>query len=256
MKQKVVMATAKQRKLRSNYKLCLKSNSISSIICTFAPQSNTNDMAIVGYIMSFKHLEQELKADIQWMQEHGCCTIYIEDERNEKSRIEWKDMLEQLACGDEIVISKFSHAVRGCRELSVFCDYLRREKVTVISIHDEMDTSGKLFAQKTLPDFMDMLATLPTEAMALRQAHEHEAKLRARKHPRTVSLSKSDRNNKIVRMYKQGESIEKIWKLSGFKSRQSVFNVLTADGVNLNRGHSKKELDDKRTKQSLTAPQE
>lgn len=37
MKQKVVMATAKQRKLRSNYKLCLKSNSISSIICTFAP---------------------------------------------------------------------------------------------------------------------------------------------------------------------------------------------------------------------------
>ena len=235
MKQKVVMATAKQRKLRSNYKLCLKSNSISSIICTFAPQSNTNDMARVGYIMSFKHLEQELKADIQWMQEHGCCTIYIEDERNEKSRIEWKDMLEQL---------------------SVFCDYLRREKVTVISIHDEMDTSGKLFAQKTLPDFMDMLATLPTEAMALRQAHEHEAKLRARKHPRTVSQSKSDRNNKIVRMYKQGESIEKIWKMSGFKSRQSVFNVLTAAGVNLNRGHSKKELDDKRTKQSLTAPQE
>ncbi len=119
-----------------------------------------------------------------------------------------------------------------------------------------MDTSGKLFAQKTLPDFMDMLATLPTEAMALRQAHEHEAKLRARKHPRTVSQSKSDRNNKIVRMYKQGESIEKIWKMSGFKSRQSVFNVLTAAGVNLNRGHSKKELDDKRTKQSLTAPQE
>ena len=136
MKQKVVMATAKQRKSKSNYKLCLKSNSISSIICTFAPQSNTNDMARVGYIMSFKHLEQELKADIQWMQEHGCCTIYIEDERNEKSRIEWKDMLEQLACGDEIVISKFSHAVRGCREMSVFCDYLRREKVTVISIHD------------------------------------------------------------------------------------------------------------------------
>ena len=142
-------------------------------------------MARVGYIMSFKHLKDELNADIQWMKDHGCCTIYIEDERNEKDRIEWKDMLGQLACGDEIVISKFSHAVRGSREFSVFCDYLRREKVTVISIHDKMDTSGKVFEEKTLVDFMDMLATLPTETIALRQAHEHESKLKARKHPRT-----------------------------------------------------------------------
>jgi hypothetical protein len=47
-------------------------------------------MARVGYIMSFKHLEEDLKADIQWMNDHGCCTIYIEDERNEKHRFEWK----------------------------------------------------------------------------------------------------------------------------------------------------------------------
>lgn len=208
-------------------------------------------MARVGYIMSFKHLEEDLKADIQWMKDHGCCTIYIESEHNEKTRIEWKDMLEQLACGDEIVISKFSHAVRGSREFSVFCDYLRREQVTVISIHDEMDTSGRVFKETSLSDFMDMLATLPTETIALRQAHEHEAKLRARKHPRTISQSKNDRNNKIVRMYKQGESIDKIWKMSGFKSRQSVFNVLEAAGVNFNRGHSRKEIDDKKTKQSL-----
>lgn len=208
-------------------------------------------MARVGYIMSFKHLEEDLKADIQWMKDHGCCTIYIESEHNEKTRIEWKDMLEQLACGDEIVISKFSHAVRGSREFSVFCDYLRREQVTVISIHDEMDTSGRIFKEASLSDFMDMLATLPTETIALRQAHEHEAKLRARKHPRTISQSKNDRNNKIIRMYKQGESIDKIWKMSGFKSRQSVFNVLEAAGVNFNRGHSRKEIDDKKTKQAL-----
>ena len=206
-------------------------------------------MARVGYIMSFKHLEDDLKADIQWMKDHGCCTIYIEDEHNEKSRVEWKDMLEQLTCGDEIVISKFSHAVKGSREFSVFCDYLRREKVNVISIHDEMDTTGKVFAEKSLTDFMDMLATLPTETHALRQAHDHEAKLRARKHPRTISQSKTNRNNKIVSMYKHGETIDKIWKMSGFKSRQSVFNVLIDAGVSLNRGRSKKQLEDKNAKE-------
>lgn len=209
-------------------------------------------MARVGYIMSFKHLKEDLKADIQWMQDHGCCTIFIEDEHNEKTRIEWKDMLEGLACGDEIVISKFSHAVRGSREFSVFCDYLRREKVNVISIHDEMDTRNKIFPPKSLTDFMDMLATLPTETQALRQAHEHEAKLIARKHPRTLSRQKVKRNNMIVRMYKQGDSIDKIWKMSGFKSRQSVFNVLEAAGVGFNRGHSKKELSAKNAKEQLS----
>ena len=213
-------------------------------------------MARVGYIMSFKHLEDELKSDIQWMKDHGCCTIFIEDEHNENNRIEWKDMLENLSCGDEIVISKFSHAVRGSREFSVFCDFLRREKVAVVSIHDEIDTSGKFFPEKTVLAFMEMLATLPTEIISLRQAHEHEAKLRARKHPRTISHSKSERNNKIVRMYKNGDSIDKIWKFSGFKSRQSVFNVLDAAGVNFNRGHSKKELSDRNARKNLNSTEE
>lgn len=52
-------------------------------------------------------------------------------------------------------------------------------------------------------------------------------------------------------MYQQGESIDKIWKMSGFKSRQSVFNVLDAAGVDFNRGHSKKELQDRSTKEEL-----
>lgn len=205
-------------------------------------------MARVGYIMSFNHLQEELKEDIQWMKGQGCCTIYIEDERNEPFRIEWKKMLGQLACGDEIIISKFSHAVRGSREFSVFCDYLRKEKITVISIHDEIDTSGRLFGSKTLSDFMSILATLPAEAIALRHAHEHESRRKARKHPRTISHTKNERKSCIVRMYKQGEPIDAIWKMSGYKSRQSVFNVLKASGVSFNRGHSKAELIDKKTK--------
>ena len=209
-------------------------------------------MARVGYIMSFKHLEQELEEDLAWMKEHGCCNVFIEEERNEKLRPEWKDMLESLACGDEIVISKFSHAIRGSREFSVFCDYLRREKVDVISIHDKMDTKGKMFPSVTLPDFMDMLATLPTEISALRYARDHESKLRARKHPRTINHSKTERNARIVKMYKNGEPIDKIWKMSGFKSRMSVFNVLEASGITYDRGHSKKERDDAQTKKQLT----
>ena len=50
-------------------------------------------------------------------------------------------------------------------------------------------------------------------------------------------------------MYKHGETIDKIWKMSGFKSRQSVFNVLIDAGVSLNRGRSKKQLEDNNAKE-------
>ncbi len=40
----------------------------------------------------------------------------------------------------------------------------------------------------------------------------------------------------IVNMYNSGLSIDDIWKVSGFKSRTSVFRVLNRNGVQLNRG--------------------
>jgi len=40
-------------------------------------------------------------------------------------------------------------------------------------------------------------------------------------------------------MYKSGHTVDDIWKTSGFKRRSSVFRILNAVGVDLNRGHTK-----------------
>ena len=39
----------------------------------------------------------------------------------------------------------------------------------------------------------------------------------------------------IVNMYKSGHVIDDIWKVSGFKSRTTIFRVLKRNGIELNR---------------------
>ncbi|MGL5894763.1 MAG: recombinase family protein, partial [Bacteroidales bacterium] len=53
------------------------------------------------------------------------------------------------------------------------------------------------------------------------------------------SIEKLERNKMVVNMYKSGHTIDDIWKVSGFKSRSSIFRILNDVGVDLNRGNTK-----------------
>ena len=55
----------------------------------------------------------------------------------------WKQLMANLQRGDEIVISKFSNAARGLRELAAFIELCRIKIVRVISIHDSFRENEK-----------------------------------------------------------------------------------------------------------------
>ena len=59
--------------------------------------------------------------------------------------------------------------------------------------------------------------------------------IQSRGKERTKSALRLDREKTIVNMYKSGHSIDDIWKVSGYKSRTSVFRVLQRNGVEPNR---------------------
>ena len=83
----------------------------------FDNSNNTLKMAKIGYIMATAHYDN-LEEDRQWMQEYGCVKIVEENDADEKSRPLWKQLMIALERGDELVISKFSNAIRGARELA------------------------------------------------------------------------------------------------------------------------------------------
>ena len=81
-------------------------------------------MAKVGYIFKADRYDG-FEADKEWMQKYGCVQVIEELVENEALRPRWKQLVANLERGDEIVVAKFSNALRGSRELSAFIELCR-----------------------------------------------------------------------------------------------------------------------------------
>lgn len=195
-------------------------------------------MAKVGYIFMAEHCDM-LEADKEWMLQYGCIQVFEESTEHEILRPLWKQLMASIGRGDEIVVSKFSNAVRGTRELATFFELCRIKDARIISIHDGIDTKNELFPDTKVSDAIKMFGSLPEEIAALRKSSSHIMHLQQYiKQPSKSggSISKTERERMIVDMYNNGHSIDDIFEMSGFSSRSSVFRILNKYGVKLNRG--------------------
>lgn len=197
-------------------------------------------MAKIGYIMVTAHYDKT-EADRQWMQDYGCLQIIEEKDEDEKARPLWKQLMVALERGDELVISKFSNALRGSQELAIFLEFCRVKVIRIISIHDRIDSRNELFPETKPSDVLEMIGSLPDEALALRKASEHVTKLQERMivtlPPVSTSKKKRlEREKTVINLYAAGHPIDEIWRASGFHSRSSVFRILNKHGIKLNRG--------------------
>ena len=194
-------------------------------------------MAKVGYIFNSEQYDT-FTFDRAWMEKYGCCRIIEDSASQEKTRPEWKQLMDCLERGDELVISKFSNALRGVRELAIFLEFCRVKVIRIISIQDKIDSKGELFPSTSIADVLFMFGSLSEEVVALRKATAHVEYIKSGIKPAKSSTPKKgiDRERNIVNMYNNNYTIDDIWKVSGFRSRSSVFRILNKYGVKLNRG--------------------
>ena len=191
-------------------------------------------MAKVGYIFKANHYDS-YEADKEWMLKFGCVQVIEEETDHELMRPQWKQLMNALDRGDELVVSKFSNAVRGVRELAVCIERL-------ISSHDRIDSRNELFKETTAAEVLEMSGALPEEIAALRKSSSHIMLFQKNiKSPaKTVkTLSRTERERTIVDMYNAGYSMDDIANVSGFSSRSSIFRILNKYNVDLNRGRTK-----------------
>ena len=135
-------------------------------------------MAKVGYIFNSEQ-HDTFATDREWMEKYGCCRIIEEDASQEKTRPEWKQLMDCLERGDELVISKFCNALRGVRELAVFLEFCRVKVIRVISIQDKIDSKGELFPNTSIADVLFMFGSLSEEVVALRKAAAHVERIKS-----------------------------------------------------------------------------
>ena len=204
-------------------------------------------MAKFGYLFLSRNLVTR-DEDRAWMKEFGCTDIIEEEGIQERFRPEWRRMLAHLKDGDEIVVSKLSNALRGIREFGVFLGLCKDYGVRIVSIHDEIDSKGELFPDTSVGAVLDVIGRISHEATLIRRSEARMLQRRTDMKPKTEKEGMRMKKEKtVVSMYNAGHSIDDIWKVSGYRSRTSVFRVLNRNGVKLNRGRHQGPLG-KRTK--------
>ena len=161
-------------------------------------------MAKVGYIFKANSYDA-LDADKEWMRQYGCVQVVEEECAHEALRPQWKQLMASLGRGDELVVAKFSNAVRDLRGLAALVELCRIKVVRLVSIHDKIDTLGELFPDTTAAQVLEMFEALPEEVAVLRKSSSH---------------------------------IMQLQQVSGFNSKSSIWRVLNKYGVYLNRGRT------------------
>lgn len=196
-------------------------------------------MAKVGYIFKASDYS-EYESDKAFMQQYGCVQIVEESEKHEETRPQWKQLLTTLGRGDELVIAKFSNAVRSSAELFKFMEYCRVKVIRVISVRDRIDTRSELFPDTTAADVLYMIGALPEEVTALRKASAHifelHRNIKMMREDKKTKPTKMERNKLIIDMYRNSHTIPDIMAATGVKSKTTIFNVLNRHRVPLDRG--------------------
>ncbi len=206
--------------------------------CTFVALKRTI-MAKIGYVWLAPQFDT-LSEDKKWMADYGCFRIAEEQATHEKLRPEWKHIIDNMCRGDELVVSKFSNALRGPRELAIFFEICRIKGVRIISIHDRIDSLNILFPETRTSDILNMLGALSAEVAAVRRSASHLNKLKHKPLVQSAKgISRLERNKTIINMYKSGCSLSKIIAASGLRSKTSIFTILNNAGVNLDRGRTR-----------------
>ncbi|MBQ6301785.1 MAG: recombinase family protein [Bacteroidales bacterium] len=192
-------------------------------------------MAKTGYLFLAKGYKAR-EEDIAWMKEFGCESIVIEEGVQERLRPQWRRLLTLLKKNDVIVLTRLSNAVRGIRELGAFLDLCRVYKIRIVSIHDRIDTGNELFPETTAGEVIDTISRISEESTKVRRSEGRIVRnLKSERKERAKSALRTDREKMIVNMYKSGHAVDDIWKVSGYKSRTTIFRVLKRNGVELNR---------------------
>ena len=88
-------------------------------LCTWYHLALNSTMAKVGYIFKAAGYDG-FDTDVEWMKQYGCVQVIEEENGHEKLRPQWKQLMASMERGDEIVLAKFSNALRGSRELAPF----------------------------------------------------------------------------------------------------------------------------------------
>lgn len=190
-------------------------------------------MKKIGYINTtkdFEHIEDCRKT----MVDMGCDSVYQDNADEEYERPFWRFVLGELKDGDTLVVCKLSSALCSSIELANLMKLTTEKNLRIISLKDSIDTKNEYFQTKP-EDYVRMLSDFPRESLQIHYPPSKPSDL-----SRNLGRLKKKRKKQkiycdILNMYAAGVPVAKIWELSGFKNRGTIYRILQRFGIQADR---------------------
>ena len=179
-------------------------------------------------------------ATMEWMESYGYDSLHIEEPSNFHLRPRFRQILEELEEGDELIIGKISNVISSMLQLSLLIDLCQIRHIRLISVEDQIDTHERLFGMTSALRLMQILASLPkeihSEAMACNEIPMRQCDFKGRKKEQM-----RQRDIKVLTMYMAGHSSHIIAKKCNI-SHTYIFRILKRNGVKCDRYPNRKSV--------------
>lgn len=164
------------------------------------------------------------------MQDYGCELIYHDGAATERRRPQLRQALLDLNTGDEFIVAKLSHTVHGSQSLNVLLEFCRLKQVRLVSVEDKLDTADELFPDKSTAVLLNIMGSLPHEAIALRSKMQRKLP-QPNNSPRSkVREEKLTRDITAINMYLSGHNIAAIARYMGINKR-TLFRIIKRNNI-------------------------
>ncbi len=172
---------------------------------------------------------QNLDMQLTALTAAGCKKIFTEKVSGVGERAELQAALQYLRDGDCLVVYKLDRLGRNMKDLLNIIEQLQTKNVSLVSLKDNIDTgstTGKLVMHifASLAEFeRDLIKERTAEGR--REAKKKGVKFGRPKQP------KPEKASMCAQLYRNGNSVSAIMRLTGIRSRNTVYKYLRMEGI-------------------------
>ena len=184
-----------------------------------------------GYIYNAQNIESE-KIRKEMEEKFDCSKIFSDTEQDEKKRPGWNELTKSIQDGDTLIVFSLDNILMTVMALPFFFRWLTLKDICFVSISDEIDTEGNFFPSKNAKEVFDIIGLLP-QKIGKNRRKGYSRKVKAFLPCSNKKAAKKSAAIKIVNMYRSGYSVSEIADAVGYRTRMSVYNVLSRFNIDL-----------------------
>lgn len=180
--------------------------------------------------------EQNLSSQEDALNKAGCIRIFTDKISGKEFKREGLTAcMDYLRSGDTLVIYRLDRLGRSVKEMLELCAQLENRHIKLVSLQDNLDTSTAVgrFTMQILASLAEYNRNLILEGC---KAGIEAAMKRGVRFGRKQGIKmKKPKKDAVIQLYKAGTTVQQIMKITGIKSKQTIYNYLNEENIQPNR---------------------